>query len=108
MDSNYDDKELIDKHVREGQHRAVIGGMWEEIGTLQLSFLVSQGLARSDKLLDIGCGCLRGGVYLVGYLDPGKLFWRRHQRKPAASRLSRRAGARRSGRQAASRPPAPN
>ena len=74
MDSNYDDKELIDKQVREGQHRAVIGGMWDEIGPLQLSFLVSQGLARSDKVLDIGCGCLRGGVHIVGYLDPGNYF----------------------------------
>jgi len=74
MDSNYDDKELIDKQVREGQHRAVIGGMWEEIGALQLKFLVSAGLTRDQTLLDIGCGCLRGGVHLVDYLKADNYF----------------------------------
>src|SRR6476619_314261 len=74
MDSTYDDRDLIDNEVREGRHRAVIGGMWEEIGALQLGFLVSQGLARSDKLLDIGCGCLRGGVHLVEYLDASNYY----------------------------------
>jgi 2-polyprenyl-3-methyl-5-hydroxy-6-metoxy-1,4-benzoquinol methylase len=74
MDSNYDDKELIDKQVREGQHRAVIGGMWEEIGALQLKFLVAAGLTRDHRLLDIGCGCLRGGVHLVDYLEADNYF----------------------------------
>ena len=51
-------------------HQAV-GGMWEEIGKLQLDFLVAQGLLPSHKLLDIGCGTLRGGRHLVRYLDAG-------------------------------------
>jgi SAM-dependent methyltransferase len=53
-------------------HRDAVGGMWEEIGRLQLSFLVSQGLRPQHSLLDIGCGSLRGGVHLIDYLDPGR------------------------------------
>lgn len=50
----------------------MIGGMWDEIGELQLRFLVSQGLRPDHDLLDIGCGCLRGGVRFVDYLDAGR------------------------------------
>jgi hypothetical protein len=39
-------------------HRAYVGGLWEEIGTLQFEFLLRQGLAPSDCFLDIACGSL--------------------------------------------------
>lgn len=55
-------------------HRDLVGGLWEEIGCLQSSFLRDQGLTPSMRLLDIGCGCLRGGVHFVRYLDPGNYF----------------------------------
>jgi SAM-dependent methyltransferase len=74
MDSYFEDKELIDKQVREGHHRAIVGGMWDEIGVLQLGFLKAEGLRRDHKLLDIGCGCLRGGVHLIDYLETGNYF----------------------------------
>jgi len=45
--------------------------MWEEIGKLQLGFLVSQGLRPTHKLLDIGCGTLRGGRHFIRYLNAG-------------------------------------
>lgn len=45
--------------------------MWETMGSLQLEFLVGEGLSPSDRLLDIGCGSLRAGVHFVGYLEPG-------------------------------------
>ncbi len=70
----YENKELIDSHVRDGHHRAIVGGMWEEIGSLQLSFLKKEGLTPSQKLLDIGCGCLRGGIYFIDYLEAGNYF----------------------------------
>jgi len=54
-----------------GWHRNAIGNLWEEIGLLQLDFLVAQGLQPHHQLLDIGCGALRGGVRLVPYLEPG-------------------------------------
>lgn len=74
MGAYYDEGKLIDEQVRAGYHREVVGGMWRGIGTLQFNFLVAEGLARDHKLLDIGCGCLRGGVHLVDYLDSGHYF----------------------------------
>ncbi len=49
-------------------HRERVGGMWDELGSLQYEFLLDQGLKPSSKLLDIGCGCLRGGLYFIKYL----------------------------------------
>jgi SAM-dependent methyltransferase len=48
-----------------------VGGFWEEIGTLQFDFLVGRGLRPDHRLLDIGCGTLRGGRHFIRYLDPG-------------------------------------
>lgn len=59
-----------DIRVSDDPHEAV-GGMWEKIGKLQLDFLVNNGLQPHHKLLDIGCGTLRGGVYFIRYLNAG-------------------------------------
>ena len=48
--------------------------MWHEIGELQLNFLRENGLSPSSRLIDIGCGCLRGGVHFVDFLEPGNYF----------------------------------
>lgn len=55
-------------------HRQRVGGLWDEIGRLQVDFLRAQGLRPSDALLDVGCGCLRGGVHFVRYLDDGRYY----------------------------------
>jgi SAM-dependent methyltransferase len=52
----------------------MIGGMWEELGQLQFDFLVRQGLAPDMLLLDVGCGCLRGGIHFIKYLDSGNYY----------------------------------
>jgi len=52
-------------------HRDYVGGLWEDIGRLQLDFLVGQGLRPSQCLLDIACGALRGGVHFIRYLERG-------------------------------------
>jgi SAM-dependent methyltransferase len=52
-------------------HRAVVGGMWEEMGRKQLDYLVAQGLRPDHRFLDVGCGSLRGGIHFVRYLEPG-------------------------------------
>ena len=60
-------------HTSERQpqwHRQVVGGLWDEIGRLQFDYLVSQGLKPHHRLLDVGCGSLRGGVHFIAYLDP--------------------------------------
>jgi len=55
-------------------YRDAVGGMWEEIGKLQLDFLVRQGLRSEHYLLDIGCGSLRGGIHFIRYLNPGHYY----------------------------------
>jgi len=62
--------------VRDGRasHRDTIGGMWEEHGTFQRDFLISQGLLPHHRLLDVGCGSFRAGVKLVPYLDPAHYY----------------------------------
>jgi hypothetical protein len=52
-------------------HREHVGGRWEEMGRLQLDFLVGQGLEPHHRYLDVACGSLRGGVHLIPYLDRG-------------------------------------
>jgi SAM-dependent methyltransferase len=72
--SNYYDKAAIAAAVDRGDHREVIGSMWEEIGALQLAFLQAHGLSPDSTLLDIGCGSLRLGVRAVEYLAPAH-YW---------------------------------
>lgn len=55
-------------------HRATVRGtaaFWEELGRLQLDYLVEQGLQPSHYVLDVGCGPLRAGVHFIRYLEPG-------------------------------------
>lgn len=67
-------KELSSEEIRNKAHRGFVGGLWDELGQLQLDFLVASGLKPSHKLLDIGCGSLRGGVCYIKYLDEGNYF----------------------------------
>lgn len=55
-------------------HRAYVGGAWDEIGSLQFSYLVSEGLRLGDGLIDVACGALRGGIHFIPYLDFGKYY----------------------------------
>ena len=71
MESAYDDVDGIRIAVSRGQHRDVIGGLWEELGQLQLDFMIREGLKPHHKLLDIRCGSLRGGIHYIRYLDVG-------------------------------------
>jgi cyclopropane fatty-acyl-phospholipid synthase-like methyltransferase len=72
--SVYYDEEIISETVKRGGHRDVVGGMWEEIGSLQLNFLKKHGLLPDNTLLDIGCGSLRLGTRAVDYLIPEN-YW---------------------------------
>ena len=44
---------------------------FEKVGRLQLIVLLRAGLYPDSRVLDIGCGCLRGGYWLIHFLDPG-------------------------------------
>jgi ubiquinone/menaquinone biosynthesis C-methylase UbiE len=56
------------KHISEKEAELLVGDFFEEAGLLQLKFLVDYGLKTNHKLLDIGCGCLRGGIKFIEYL----------------------------------------
>lgn len=73
-ESIYDRETEAQAIVLGGQHRGFVGGLWDEIGALQKAFLINRGLKPGHKLLDVGCGCLRGGVQFVDYLDTGNYF----------------------------------
>lgn len=74
MISNYYNLKRIADGVAESRHRNLIGGLWDEIGELQFRYLADDGLTPQMRLLDIGCGCLRGGVHFVRYLEPGHYY----------------------------------
>lgn len=72
--SHYDDIEGLRGAVSEGLHREIIGGLWDELGTLQMDFLQAQGVRPHHRFVDIGCGSLRLGVPLSRYLEPGHYY----------------------------------
>lgn len=59
-------------------HREYVGGngpeAWYGIGKLQYHFLIKNGLKHDHRFLDIACGSLRLGQYLIPYLDSGKYY----------------------------------
>lgn len=65
------ERQINDEAILRGEHRAWVGGLWEEMGQLQLEFLRGQGLQPGHTLLDVGCGALRGGIRFVEFLDTG-------------------------------------
>lgn len=56
------------------RHRLQVGGMWDEIGMLQFQHLVAEGLKPHHRLIDVGCGAMRGGIHFARYLDPGHYY----------------------------------
>lgn len=71
MRNVYDNVNEVTRIVDAGNHRALIGGLWDEMGELQQAYLIAHGLMPSSRLIDVGCGCLRGGVHFVHYLNTG-------------------------------------
>jgi len=47
---------------------------FDKIGATQFLALVEAGLREKDRLLDVGCGCLRGGRFSIMYLNKGNYF----------------------------------
>jgi hypothetical protein len=65
---------FYDRALRDGRHRDIVGGRWEETGRLQLALLQAHGMRPHHRLVDIGAGALRLGCKAVSYLDPGN-YW---------------------------------
>lgn len=59
-------------------HRAYVGGaapgIWFTLGKRQFHFLVSEGLRPHHRFLDIACGSLRLGQFLIPYLNRGRYY----------------------------------
>jgi SAM-dependent methyltransferase len=68
------ERELSSGEIAGGAHREFVGGLWDEVGALQLDFMIRQGLRPDMTLLDLGCGSLRGGVRFIRYLAHGNYF----------------------------------
>lgn len=66
------------KILNEIGHRAYIGGdnseSWYGIGKRQYHFLIKNGLKSNHVFLDIACGSLRLGQYLIPMLDIGNYY----------------------------------
>lgn len=74
MEVNVYGRALTPAEIEARQHREMVGGLWDEMGTLQFDFLRARGLAPDHKLLDVGCGALRGGVHFIRYLASGRYY----------------------------------
>lgn len=48
--------------------------LFEDAGRKMLMVLLNEGLMPYSKLLDIGCGCLRGGYWTIRFLDKDNYF----------------------------------
>jgi SAM-dependent methyltransferase len=76
VDKIYAENDYLDAYRKHTDMRAkrdpkaAIGGMWEEVGQMQIDFLSGEGLAEQHRMLDIGCGTLRGGRHFIRHLDP--------------------------------------
>jgi len=67
----------FDKNVEKLSKVTFLGGPkrdFEEIGKLQIITLLEFGMKPYSKVLDIGCGCLRGGYWLIHFLNPECYF----------------------------------
>ena len=67
-------RQLSPAEIEEKEHRNLVGGLWEELGILQFNFLRDHGLQPHHRLVDLGCGALRGGLHFIRYLDPGHYY----------------------------------
>lgn len=64
-------RKFVNWQVRRDGAMEAVGGDNLGIGQLQFDFLKQKGLLPDDRLLDLGCGTLRFGRYVIPYLDDG-------------------------------------
>lgn len=66
---------LTDQDIEKNVHRNLVGGLWEEIGGLTIKFLLEYANLRPEnKVLDIGCGCFRCGIPIIGFLNADNYY----------------------------------
>ncbi|GAA3136755.1 class I SAM-dependent methyltransferase [Streptosporangium carneum] len=71
-------REVMRSDIAEKSPEAAVGShsrkSWLRIGKMQFDYLIDHGLTPQDRVLDIGCGNLRLGWRLIGYLEPGNYY----------------------------------
>ena len=68
---------LMDRANKIAAEGIFLGGTlkrFEIAGRTQLIALLNEGLNPNSRVLDIGCGCLRGGYWLIHFLDKNRYF----------------------------------
>jgi SAM-dependent methyltransferase len=70
------EESLRERSERIAQTRFLGGPAWdfERVGRAGFEVLLREGLAPSSRVLDVGCGALRLGYWLLRFLDPGCYF----------------------------------
>lgn len=76
-------QEVVQKLYSQGVFTGGPVECFESAGRLQLATLVREGIYPQMRVLDLGCGSLRGGYWLIHFLDAGCYFGI----EPAAERL---------------------
>lgn len=67
----------LQRHAENLAEKTFLGGraeVFEAIGRLQLITLLRCGLYPDSRVLDLGCGCLRGGYWIIHFLSPDRYF----------------------------------
>ena len=57
------------------KHRVFVGGDFDKIGKWQFDYLLKHmAMVESDRFLDIACGSLRLGKFMIPFLDKGNYY----------------------------------
>jgi SAM-dependent methyltransferase len=69
-------RRTLRRRVSPSERHSLVGPaqLWTVKRQFQYEFLIAHGLRPEHRLLDIGCGTLRGGLPLIEYLDTGNYF----------------------------------
>lgn len=68
-------KQLQAHELAQNMHRDFVGGLWNSMGEWQFHFMRDKGgLLPEMRFLDLGCGCFRGGIHFIPYLQPGNYY----------------------------------
>src|SRR5690606_32420107 len=68
------DKRPVQERANAVKDQIFLGGtphVFERVGRMQLAVLLENGLQPWSKVLDFGCGALRGGWWMMQFLLPG-------------------------------------
>lgn len=64
---------ILLEHLFEEVHHRFYAQPWF-LGRFRFEFLLAQGLQPNHRVLDLGCGAGRMGVWLISYLEPDRYF----------------------------------